>query len=195
MSMVVRLVVRLVVTLLLARDASAVTLAQYNRCEENVRWGYNFGAVGRSHGATGDCDGTLYFNGASGAPLATLAEITLASNPTTQDFYDVSLIDGYNIPIVMTPFHGLGANCMPADCVCDLNCVCPTSLTVRGGGDNRVVGYRNADAAYDAPQYCCTGQFGSPLQCKLMAYSRLFKTACPNAYSLLAIIHLISTSP
>ncbi|EEE66264.1 hypothetical protein OsJ_22450 [Oryza sativa Japonica Group] len=61
---------------------------------------------------------------------------------------------------------------------------CPAGLAVRGGGgDNRVVGCRSACAAYGAPQYCCTGQFGSPQQCKPTAYSRLFKTACPKAYS------------
>uniref|UniRef100_A0A0D3GK70 Thaumatin-like protein n=1 Tax=Oryza barthii TaxID=65489 RepID=A0A0D3GK70_9ORYZ len=66
----------------------------------------------------------------------------------------------------------------------DLNRVCPAGLAVRGGGgDNRVVGCRSACAAYGAPQYCCTGQFGSPQQCKPTAYSRLFKTACPKAYS------------
>lgn len=147
------------------------------------RQGCGFDAAGRGRCATGDCGGNLYCNGAGGAPPATLAEITLASAPTALDFYDVSLVDGYNIPIAMTPSHGSGANCIPAGCVSDLNRVCPTGLAVRGGGDNRVVGCRSACAAYGSPQYCCTGHFGSPQLCKPTAYSRLFKTACPKAYS------------
>uniref|UniRef100_K3Y1N1 Thaumatin-like protein n=1 Tax=Setaria italica TaxID=4555 RepID=K3Y1N1_SETIT len=141
-----------------------------------------FDAAGRGRCATGDCGGTLYCNGAGGAPPATLAEITLGSGsgaPAAQDFYDVSLVDGYNIPIAMTPVHGSGANCVPAGCVSDLN----RGLAVRGGDGNRVVGCRSACAAYGAPQYCCTGNFGTPQQCKPTAYSRLFKSACPKAYS------------
>jgi Thaumatin family len=45
--------------------------------------------------ATGDCGGQLYCNGIGGAPPATLAEITLSQSATAQDFYDVSLVDGY----------------------------------------------------------------------------------------------------
>jgi len=151
------------------------------------RQGCAFDASGRGRCATGDCGGAFYCNGAGGAPPATLAEITLGTTPTAQDFYDVSLVDGYNIPIAMTPVHGSGAHCVPAGCVSDLNRVCPAGLAVRGaggeGGRGRVVGCRSACAAYGAPQYCCTGQFGSPQQCKPTAYSRLFKSACPKAYS------------
>lgn len=32
-------------------------------------------------------------------------------------------------------------------------------------------------------RYCCTGKFGTPQACKPTAYSRIFKTACPKAYS------------
>nr|CAD1827666.1 unnamed protein product [Ananas comosus var. bracteatus] len=116
-------------------------------------------------------------------PPATLAEITLAQTPQSQDFYDVSLVDGYNIPMSMTPFRGTGGRCASAGCVSDLNEVCPAGLAVRGGADNRVVACKSACSAFGAPQYCCTGSYGSPQQCKPTAYSRLFKTACPKAYS------------
>ncbi|KAJ0984481.1 hypothetical protein J5N97_002837 [Dioscorea zingiberensis] len=85
-------------------------------------------ATGRGHCATGDCGGTLYCNGAGGAPPATLAEITIGE----QDFYDVSLVDGYNLAISMTPFRGKG-KCGYAGCVSDLNEVCPAGLAVRSG--------------------------------------------------------------
>ncbi|OAY77082.1 Thaumatin-like protein [Ananas comosus] len=129
--------------------------------------------------ATGDCGGSSSATAAA-APPATLAEITLARPP---DFYDVSLVDGYNIPMSMTPFRGTGGRCASAGCVSDLNEVCPAGLAVRGGADNRVVACKSACSAFGAPQYCCTGSYGSPQQCKPTAYSRLFKTACPKAYS------------
>jgi hypothetical protein len=145
------------------------------------RQGCKFDAAGRGRCATGDCGGALYCNGAGGAPPATLAEVTLAAAPSAQDFYDVSLVDGYNLPVAMAPYHGKGANCVPAGCVSDLNRVCPAGLAVREGGT--VVGCRSACATYGSPQYCCTGRFGGPQQCKPTAYSRLFKSACPKAYS------------
>ncbi|WOL20064.1 hypothetical protein Cni_G28866 [Canna indica] len=139
-------------------------------------------ATGRGRCATGDCGGALYCNGLGGATPATLAEITLGQGPQ-QDFYDVSLVDGYNLAMSMTPFRGSG-KCGRAGCVSDLNEVCPAGLAVRaGGGDNRVVACKSACSAFGSPRYCCTGSFGGPQQCKPTAYSRLFKTACPRAYS------------
>lgn len=69
------------------------------------RHGCSFDASGNGRCATGDCGGALFCNGIGGAPPATLAEITLGSD---QDFYDVSLVDGYNLAISITPFKGSG---------------------------------------------------------------------------------------
>ncbi|XP_072979253.1 thaumatin-like protein [Typha angustifolia] len=140
-------------------------------------------ATGRGHCATGDCGGNLYCNGLGGTPPATLAEITLGQSPNAQDFYDVSLVDGYNLAISMTPFRGGNGRCASAGCVRDLNEVCPAGLAVRAGADNRVVACKSACSAFGSPMYCCTGSFGTPQQCKPTAYSKLFKTACPRAYS------------
>jgi hypothetical protein len=55
-----------------------------------------------------------------GVPPATLAEFTLSSDPTVPDNYDVSLVDGYNLPMSLTNNKGcpvglcgvdLGPNC------------------------------------------------------------------------------------
>lgn len=140
-------------------------------------------ATGTGKCATGDCGGQLYCNGIGGATPATLAEITLSQSATAQDFYDVSLVDGYNLPISMTPFHS-SEKCVTAGCISDLNKMCPAGMAVRdGAAGNRVVACKSACAAFGAQQYCCTGSFGGPQQCKPTSYSRLFKTACPKAYS------------
>ncbi|KAK1369262.1 hypothetical protein POM88_035354 [Heracleum sosnowskyi] len=88
------------------------------------RHGCAFDAHGRGKCATGDCGGALFFNGIGGAPPATLAEITLGSD---QDFYDVSLVDGYNLAISITPIKGTG-KCTYAGCVNDLNMMCHVGL-------------------------------------------------------------------
>ncbi|KAL0360533.1 UNVERIFIED_CONTAM: Thaumatin-like protein 1 [Sesamum radiatum] len=51
---------------------------------------------------TGDCGSNqIECNGAGATPPATLAEFTISSgNP---DFYDVSLVDGYNVPMMIQP--------------------------------------------------------------------------------------------
>ncbi|XP_006645951.1 thaumatin-like protein [Oryza brachyantha] len=132
------------------------TVADYCGLEAGRSTGEGFGAGRRqrevvdSSARGAHCAGTLYCNGVGEAPSATLAEITLASTPTAQDFYDVNLINGYNIPVSMTSFHGSGANCVPVGCVGDLN---------------RVVSCPSACVAYGMPQYCRTGVSRSPQQC------------------------------
>jgi Thaumatin family len=62
------------------------------------RTGCSFDSSGRGACSTGDCGSNqVECNGAGATPPATLAEFTLASGPSTQDFYDVSLVDGYII--------------------------------------------------------------------------------------------------
>ncbi|KAG8476202.1 hypothetical protein CXB51_033156 [Gossypium anomalum] len=141
------------------------------------RHGCSLDASGYGRCATGDWGGSSFCNGVSRTPPATLAEVTLSQQ---QDFYDVSLVDGYNIAMSITPFKGAG-KCSYAGCVCDLNLMCPVALQVR---DNKqVVACKSACFAFNSPRYCCTDNFGSPQSCKPTAYSKIFKTACPKAYS------------
>ncbi|GMH00299.1 hypothetical protein Nepgr_002138 [Nepenthes gracilis] len=143
------------------------------------RHGCSFDSTGRGCCATGDCGGSLYCNGLGGTPPATLAEITLGQE---LDFYDVSLVDGYNLAVSIIPYEGQGGKCRRAGCVTDLNSICPAGLQVRSR-DNTVVACKSACFAFNSPRYCCTGSFGSPQACKPTAYSRIFKAACPRAYS------------
>jgi Thaumatin family len=52
-------------------------------------------------------------------PPATLFEITLGKG-TDEDFYDVSLVDGYNLPVVVIPRVEHSA-CNATGCIADLN--------------------------------------------------------------------------
>lgn len=141
------------------------------------RQGCSFNEAGKGSCATGDCGGVLSCNGAGGLPPATLAEFTFGAN---EDFYDVSLVDGYNMPLSMRPRGGAG-NCAVVGCLADLNERCPAALQVKWKGG--VVACKSACFAFNSPQYCCTGSYGNPQTCKPTGYSRLFKTVCPRAYS------------
>ncbi|XP_043705139.1 pathogenesis-related protein 1C-like [Telopea speciosissima] len=65
----------------------------------------NFDENGNGTCQTGSCGTTLKCK-APGKPPASLAEFTLA----LPDFYDVSLADGFNLPVTVTPINGTG-NC------------------------------------------------------------------------------------
>nr|CAD1821338.1 unnamed protein product [Ananas comosus var. bracteatus] len=93
------------------------------------------GGVGAFSCATGDCgSGAAECSGGGAAPPATLAEFTLDGSGGN-DFYDVSLVDGYNLPMLVAPQGGGGPNCRPTGCLADLNGVCPSDLKVVVGGE------------------------------------------------------------
>ncbi|OEL36559.1 Pathogenesis-related protein 5 [Dichanthelium oligosanthes] len=148
--------------------------------------------------ATGDCSGAASCT-LGGAPPVTLAEFTLGG-ADGKDFYDVSLVDGYNVGIGVSA-TGARVNystCGYAGCVGDVNALCPPELAqmasgakAAAGGDGAApaptatttVACRSACEAFGTPEYCCTGAHGGPSTCGPTKYSRLFKAACPAAYS------------
>lgn len=132
---------------------------------------------------TGDCgSGKVECSGSGAIPPATLAEFTLDGHGGL-DFFDVSLVDGYNIPMVVVPQGGTGVNCTTTGCLVDLNGACPSELKVMSADGKGGVACKSACEAFQQPQYCCSGAYDSPAICKPSQYSRLFKSACPHAYS------------
>ncbi|KAG6496243.1 hypothetical protein ZIOFF_044101 [Zingiber officinale] len=131
--------------------------------------------------ATGDCgSGQVECNGAGAAPPATLAEFTLATSSAGRDFYDVSLVDGYNLPMVVeaSGTHGAGGSCATTGCVADLNRMCPAELRAAEGE-----ACRSACEAFGTPEFCCSGAYANPTTCRPSTYSQIFKSACPKSYS------------
>lgn len=140
------------------------------------RTGCNFDGSGSGSCSTGDCgSGQVECNGAGAAPPATLAEFTLGTGG--QDFYDVSLVDGYNVAMIVEGSGGSGM-CASTGCVTDLNRQCPAELRV---GDGQAC--KSACEAFGSPEYCCSGAYNSPATCKPSVYAEMFKTACPRSYS------------
>ncbi|KAF8718369.1 hypothetical protein HU200_025349 [Digitaria exilis] len=156
------------------------------------------GATSRLSCATGDCSGAASC-ALGGAPPVTLAEFTLGG-ADGKDFYDVSLVDGYNVGIGVeaTGERVNYSTCGYAGCVGDVNALCPPELQVASGekatgGDvaapvpsmstTTTVACRSACEAFGTAEYCCTGAHGGASTCGPTKYSRLFKAACPAAYS------------
>ncbi|MGZ3420149.1 MAG: thaumatin family protein, partial [Polyangiales bacterium] len=151
------------------------------------RTGCVFDASGKGTCATADCGGKLECNGSGGKPPASLAEFLL-SGAGGKDFYDVSLVDGYNLPIGISPVAGTFTkgsgdlyDCGDPSCTSDLNATCPTELQVKDG--THVIACLSACEKFGTDEYCCRGAYGKPETCPPTTYSKTFKAACPTAYS------------
>ncbi|CAK7331987.1 unnamed protein product [Dovyalis caffra] len=134
---------------------------------------------------TGDCGSSTVECSGNGAALpATLAEFTL-NGANGLDVYDVSLVDGYNLPMLVTPQGGQTGQgkCTFTGCIKDLNPSCPAELKVAANNGENVVACKSACSAFGDPKYCCCGAYSNPDTCKPTSYSEIFKTACPRAYS------------
>ncbi|MBA0798088.1 hypothetical protein Gohar_008719 [Gossypium harknessii] len=144
------------------------------------RTGCKFDNSGSGKCITGDCGGILNCT-FGGVPPVTLVEFTIAGGSTdNKDFYDVSLVDGYNVALGVKAVGGSG-DCQNAGCVTDLNANCPVELRVLDSGS--VVACKSACTAFNTPEFCCTGDHATPQTCSPTQYSKMFKSACPTAYS------------
>ncbi|KAF5348841.1 hypothetical protein D9756_009713 [Leucocoprinus leucothites] len=135
----------------------------------------------------GGCNGGLECDPhtGTGVPPATVAEWTLSADQN-QDFYDVSLVDGFNLPMRITNNKGCGT----ADCPADLNPSCPGALKGPTDPSGAVVGCRSAcEANLDGNQSdsgnCCSGSHNTAATCPPsgVQFYDFFKGNCPNAYA------------
>jgi hypothetical protein len=151
------------------------------------RTGCAFDGSGRGHCETGDCGGRFQCEG-SGATPATLAEFALSAWGG-MDFYDVSMVDGSNVPMWINITRGAtkdpigSTGCVPAGCT--RNVACPSGMQVKTG--TKVVACTTACAAFGGDAYCCQGKWAGRDNCKPTTwpvnYAAVFKTAEPYAYS------------
>jgi hypothetical protein len=151
------------------------------------RTGCHFGSVGRGC-ATGDCHARFQCKGWGKIP-ATLAEYNLDSFAGL-DFYDVSMVDGSNLPLYIRVIHGEADRSVDANgCLSPGRCTsavkCPKALRVPRGS-RHPVGCISPCARFDTDRYCCRGPFAahcSPARTWPVDYARVFKRAEPFAYS------------
>jgi hypothetical protein len=151
------------------------------------RTGCRFG--GASAGcATGDCGGLFQCKGWGEIP-ATLAEFNLDSFAGL-DFYDVSMVDGSNLPLYIRVIHGDAERSVDANgCLDNVECTrevrCPKALAVPRGSSHPD-GCISPCARLGGDRYCCSGPFAkncSPARTWPVDYAKVFKRAEPFAYS------------
>ena len=153
------------------------------------RTGCTFSSAGVGHCQTGDCGGLFQCKGWGTIP-ATLAEVNFDAWDNL-DFYDVSMVDGANLPMYINITKSSGGTkdkispngCVAAGCTKPVNC--PSALDVKAG--SAVVGCISACARLGGDQYCCQGPYSSRTACNPVTwpvdYAAVFKSAEPYAYS------------
>jgi hypothetical protein len=142
---------------------------------------------GRGHCLTGDCGGMFQCTGWGQIP-ASLAEWNLDAWQG-MDFYDVSLVDGWNVPMYIYPTSGQAAKKVgPAGCVkagCTSVVKCPQVLKIFAG--KRYVACESACAKIGGDQMCCRGKWAPRAMCNPRKWpvdsAAIFKRAEPYAYS------------
>ena len=168
----------------------SVTISTPNNL--NTRFWGRTGCVFRNgvgHCQTGDCGGLFQCKGWGTIP-ATLAEVNFDAWDNL-DFYDVSMVDGSNLPMYINMTRSSGGTkdkispdgCVPAGCTKAVQC--PSVLDVKAGG--KVVACISACARLGGDQYCCRGKYAPRSACNPaqwpVDYAAVFKRAEPYAYS------------
>lgn len=154
-----------------------------------ARTGCSFDAAGNGHCLSGDC-GRFQCGSTWGEFPSTLAEFNLNAW-NGMDFYDVSLVEGNNLPMWINSYGGssrdrIDANgCSAAGCTRDANATCPAKLQrIRNG---RVVACLSACLVFKTDQTCCTGAYAARPKCVPSSWpldsAAVFKKAEPFAYS------------
>nr|BAJ89157.1 predicted protein [Hordeum vulgare subsp. vulgare] len=131
-----------------------------------ARTGCSFDGRGEGSCQTGDCGGTLACKD-YGQPPVTLAEFRTGQGQA-DDFFDISLVNGFNVPMDFLPVPTLGLGgpgCSKGPrCEANITSRCPTELQAPGGCNNACIGNGTSN-------------------CEPTTYTAFFKQMCPDAYT------------
>ncbi|MGJ5761572.1 thaumatin family protein [Streptomyces galbus] len=134
--------------------------------------------------ASGDC--TSVCSGAN--PPTTLGEFTFSAFDDL-DFYDVSMVDGANLPMYINVSHTTtvdpvsSSGCYRGRCTTEVEC--PKAMQALRNGQE--IGCKPPCAAFGGDTYCCRGTWAGREHCLPakwpVDYTQVFKRAAPYAYS------------
>jgi hypothetical protein len=111
--------------------------------------------TGKCHSSTLECDGR------DPTSPATFTEFNLNTKSNGIDYSSVSVVNGYNLPIMVQPQVGGGSDgCLTTSCMLHLNKICPLQLKIMRGLD--CIGCKSTGKTFSK-------------------YSESFKKACPRA--------------
>ncbi|XP_047053733.1 G-type lectin S-receptor-like serine/threonine-protein kinase SD2-5 isoform X1 [Lolium rigidum] len=128
------------------------------------RTGCSFHGKGGQSCQTGDCGGVLACTD-NGQPPISLAEFKIGQGQT-DDFFDISLVNGFNVPMdfLSVPTQG-GPGCSKGPrCEANITAHCPTELQAPGGCNNACIASGTSN-------------------CEPTTYSGFFEQMCPDAYN------------
>ncbi|KAI8143948.1 thaumatin [Fennellomyces sp. T-0311] len=122
---------------------------------------------------------------AGSASPASLAEVTFKGH-AGYDFYDLSFVDGFNLPVSMTPIDPTyedGADKYRCGApTCNTTPHCPEEMKTYNG-QGQVIGCKSACSQFGTDEFCCAGAHNTPDTCSPNEYSQAVKASCPDAYS------------
>ncbi|KAK4515913.1 uncharacterized protein ATC70_010871 [Mucor velutinosus] len=119
---------------------------------------------------------------------ASLAEFTF-SGTGGKDYYDVSFVDGYNLPISIEPMQPVETptpqqsgkyRCGAPSCSTVPSCASELQLLSANGA---FIGCKSACSQFGNPEYCCSGNNNTPDACPINSYAAAVKNACPDVYT------------
>ncbi|KAF6151431.1 hypothetical protein GIB67_020655 [Kingdonia uniflora] len=110
-----------------------------------------------------------------------LSKVSLQPDRSKPNFYDVNLVDGYNLPVSVSS-NPAEPKCSIGSCLKNLNNIFPQELWVLNRTE-KVVACKCACLAFDHDMFCCRNYYGRPDKCKANMYLKLFKDACPSYFS------------
>ncbi|KAI7893409.1 thaumatin [Mucor mucedo] len=150
--------------------SSVVSAGDSTTINVGSTWG---GRIWAREGCSGDSDCQV------GAP-ASLAEF-LMGGALGKDYYDVSFVDGFNLPIQISANSGSGSGAECGSPTCATLPTCDGELEYKDS-NGKAVACKSACSAFSTDEYCCTGSFGRGV-CDANKYSIEIKNACPDVYS------------
>ncbi|XP_074304374.1 cysteine-rich receptor-like protein kinase 44 [Silene latifolia] len=152
-------------------------------------WGRTLCSTNKSNGnfscQTGDCTtGNIQCASSPYVNPATRAEFALGLLLNSEDSYDVSVVDGYNLPLLVAPHVDSGPECEVTGCVFDLEKSCQLAelRVVSKSNDSIIIGCKSPCDVFSTDQFCCS----SGADCQRSNFSLaslIFKRPCPRAYS------------
>ena len=147
--------------------------------------------------ASGQCYAT--YDKAYTKPFVTLAEWTLgASGAGYADFYDVSLVDAFSLPMLLGPIVGTYTlrpgndpyDCGAVRCTTDIIPICPAIQQKKNASGVCIACMGGCQTAHannwpqaEIDSFCCTGPNNIPATCPAYPIANWFKQENSDAYS------------
>lgn len=132
---------------------------------------------------TGDCNsGEIECLGKAGTPSLTLANFYFNNSHGQKDSYEVSVAQGYNLPLLISPQNDL--TCTSVDCMVVTNTITYCTFSFAAFSGTRCT---NACEKFNLPDICCHSDshnnYTSSEKCQLTVGSQSpdLRTACPLA--------------